>query len=80
MHHAALQGLYLDGKKPRHKTNHRTVASALGMTEELKDLGLHVRKDHRTVAAAPGKKEEINDTSRRAEHPTLHATETPKTQ
>jgi hypothetical protein len=42
---------YNIGNKPRVQTDHRTVATALGMMVEPEDLGLHMRRPHRAVMA-----------------------------
>jgi hypothetical protein len=49
-----LETDYSAGKKPRDKKDHRVIAIALGVKEEPKDLGLHIRKDHRAVTTALG--------------------------
>jgi hypothetical protein len=67
-----LEKDYSAGKKPHDKRDHRAITIALGVMEEPKDLGLHIRKHHHAIAAILGSMEEIDDPGRCVEHPTIH--------
>jgi hypothetical protein len=67
-----LETDYSGGKKPHDKTDHPAITTALGMMEEPKDPGLHIRKHHHTIVAILRSMEEIDDLGRCVEHLTIH--------